>query len=101
MLVAQQRAVTLQLFTRYGSNARYLMDDEQQNPPRTVRHASWILLLKVRDNSDPMIVKTCGNLNHVEPSGVANEITLAPFVRDEFLLPKKIRYQEPRSMLYI
>ena len=92
MLVAQQRAVTLQLFTRYGSNARYLMDDEQQNPPRTVRHASWILLLEVRNDSKPMLVKPGGHLYHVDPARVANERALAPFVQDEVLLPTEIRY---------
>ena len=91
MLAAQKRAVTLQGFTHDGSDACDLMDDEQHNPLRLVWHASWLLLLEVRNKSEPMLVKPGGHLNHVEPEGVANERTLAPFGRDEFMLPKKIR----------
>ena len=72
ILVAQQRAVTLKAFTQDGSNACNLMDDEQQNPPRLDWNASWILLLEVRDYSDPMLVKPGGHFNNVEPVGVAN-----------------------------
>ena len=92
MLVSQQRAVTLQGFTRDGSNACNLIDNQQQNPPRLVFHTSWLLLFKVRNDNKPMIVKPGGHFNHVEPVGVANERALAPFVRDEFLMPTKIRY---------
>ena len=94
MLVAQQRAVTLQGFTRDGSNACDLMDDGQQNPPRLLWHTSWLLLLEVRDVSEPMLVKPGGHFNYVDPAGVANERAMSPFVRDEFLLPTKIRYHQ-------
>ena len=80
MPVAHHRAVTLRGFTQDGSNACNLMDDEQQKPPRLFWHASWLLLLGVPDNSEPMIFKPGDHLNHVEPAGVANERTLAPFV---------------------
>ena len=92
MMAAQHRYVTLQGFTRNGSDACNLMDDEQQNPPQIVWHASWLLIFKVRNASEPMLLKPGGHFDHVEPAGVANERALAPFVRDEFLLPTKIRY---------
>ena len=53
MLVAQQRAVTLQGFTQDGIDACNLMDYKQQNSPQLLWHASWILLLEVRDDSEP------------------------------------------------
>ena len=68
------------------------MDYKQQNPPQLGWHASWLLILKVRDKSEPMLVKPGGRLNHVDPAGVTNERAMALFIRDEFLLPKKIRY---------
>ena len=68
------------------------MDDEQQNTPRFVWNARWLLLLEVRNDSDPMLVKPGGHFNHVDPMGVANGRALALFVRDEFLLTTKIRY---------
>ena len=68
------------------------MDDKQQNPPQLVWHASWLLLLKVRKYIEVMLVKPGGHFNHIEPADVANERALAPFARDEFLLPTKIRY---------
>ena len=92
MLVAQQRAVTLQGFTLDGRNTCNLMDDEQQNPPRLVMHTIWILIFEICDDSEPMLVKPGGRFNHVEPAGVSNERALALFVRDEFMLPTKIRY---------
>ena len=92
MLVAQQRAVTLQGFTRDGSDTCNLMEDEQYNPPQIVWHASWILLFEVRDDSEPMLVKPGGHFNHVEPAGVTNKMAIAPFIRNEFLLLTKIRY---------
>ena len=72
MLVAQQRDATLQVFTQDGSNACNLMDNEQHNTPRLVCHTSWILLLGVRSNSGPMLVKPGGHFNYVEPAGVVN-----------------------------
>ena len=92
MLVAHQRDVTLQGFTQDGRDACDLMYDKQYNPPQLVQHASWILLLEVRDDSEPMLVKPGGHFDHVDPEGVANERGLDPFVRDEFLLTTKIRY---------
>ena len=68
------------------------MDNKQQNPPRLVWHEIWLLLFKVRDDSEPMLVKPGGHFDHVDPEGVANERGLDPFVRDEFLLTTKIRY---------
>ncbi|CAK9257996.1 unnamed protein product [Sphagnum jensenii] len=41
-----------------------------------------------------MLVKPGGHFDHVEPTRVANERALAPFVRDEVLLPTKIRYEQ-------
>ena len=79
MLVAQQHAVTLQVFTQDGRYVCNIMDKDQQNPPRLVWNASCILLLKVRDNSEPVLVKPGGHFNHVEPEGVANERALALF----------------------
>ena len=72
MLVAQQRSVTLKGFTRYGSDACDLMDDEQRNPPLFVWHASWLLLFEVSDDSEPMLVKPGGRFNRVKPAGIAN-----------------------------
>ena len=91
MLVSHQRSVTLQEFTQDVSDAHNLMDNEHQNPPQNFRHASWLLILKVCGYIDPMLVKTCGHLYHVDPACVANERALAPFVRDKVLLPTKIR----------
>ncbi|CAK9211024.1 unnamed protein product [Sphagnum troendelagicum] len=81
-------------FARDGSDARDFMDKEHQNPPRIVWHAIWLLFLEVRDDSEPMLVKPGGHFDHVEPTRVANERALAPFVRDEVLLPTKIRYEQ-------
>ena len=65
----------------------------KQNPPPTRSGMrDGILLFEVSDDSEPMLVKPGGHFNHVEPAGVANEMAQAPFVRDEFLLPTKIRY---------
>ena len=61
-------------------------------PPQLVWNASLLLILKVFNDRKPMLVKTGGHFNHVESAGVANERALAPFIRDEFLLPTKIRY---------
>ena len=80
MLVAQQRTMTLQEFTRDSSDACNLMDNEQQNPSRLVWHASWLLIFEVRENSEPMVVKPGGHFNHVEPASVANERALDLFV---------------------
>ncbi len=70
------------------------MDEEHQNPPRIVWHAIWLLFLEVRDDSKPMLVKLGGHFDHVEPTRVANERALVPFVRDEVLLPTKICYKQ-------
>ncbi len=70
------------------------MDEEHQNPPRIIRHAIWLLLLKVRDDSEPMLIEPGGHFDHAEPVRVANERALALFVRDEVLLPTKIRYEQ-------
>jgi hypothetical protein len=56
------------------------MDEEHQNPPRIIRQAIWLLSFEVRDDSEPMPVKTGGHFNHIEPARVANERALAPFV---------------------
>ena len=79
MLVSQQSVVILQGFTQDGRDACDLIDDKQHNPPRLVLHSSWILLLEVCNNSEPMLVKPGGNFNRVEPAGVANDRSLAPF----------------------
>ena len=60
MLVAQQRVVTLQEFTQDGSDACILMNNKQQNPPRLVWHAIWLLIREVYDNRDLMLVKPGG-----------------------------------------
>jgi hypothetical protein len=70
------------------------MDEEHQNPPRIARHAIWLHFFEVRDDSEPIPVKPGGHFDHVEPARVANERALAPFVRDEFLLPTKIRHEQ-------
>ena len=70
MVVAQQRVVTLQEFTQDGSDACILMNNKQQNPPRLVWHAIWLLLLKIRGNSETMLVKLGGHLYHFEPACV-------------------------------
>ncbi|CAM6014691.1 unnamed protein product [Sphagnum balticum] len=41
-----------------------------------------------------MLVKPSGHFDHVEPVCVTNEKALALFVRDEVLLPTKIRYEQ-------
>jgi hypothetical protein len=41
-----------------------------------------------------MPVKPGGHFDHGEPARVANERALAPFVRDEVLLPTKIRHEQ-------
>lgn len=84
--------MTLQRFTRNGSDAGDLMDDEQYNPPRLIRHASWLFLLEVRGDSLPMIVKPGGHHNHVKSARVANGRALPPFVQDEVLLSAKIQH---------
>jgi hypothetical protein len=50
---------------------------------------------EVRDDSEAMPVKLVGHFEHVEPARVANERTLAPFVRDEVLLDDE---DTPRTM---
>jgi len=70
------------------------MDKEHQNPPRIVRHAIWLLFLKVCNDSELMLVKLGGHFDHVEPARVVNERALALFVRDEILLPTKICYEQ-------
>ena len=92
MLVANQRAVTLQRFIKDDSDAHDIMDEEQHNPPQTVRHEIWLLLLKVCGNREPMIFKPGGNLNHVQTRSVTNDRALNPFVWDEVILPTKIQY---------
>ena len=85
--------MTLKGFTPDGRDARDIMDNEQHNPPQIVWHAIWLLPTKVCADIDPMLVKPVGHINHVQSASVANERALAPFVRDEVLLPKKIRYK--------
>jgi hypothetical protein len=94
MLIAQQRAMPLQGFARDGSDSRHLMDEEHQNPPRIVWHAIRLLFFEVRDDSEPMPVKPGGHFDHVEPARVEKERALAPFVRDEVLLPTTIRHEQ-------
>ena len=81
----------LQGFTQDGSNIRYLMDNEQQNTQQIIRHASWLLHLKVLTGSEPMLFKPGGYLN---TESVPNERALDPFVRDEVLIPTKIQYEQ-------
>jgi hypothetical protein len=69
-------------------------DEEHQNPPRIVWHAIWLRFFEVRDDSEPMPVKPGSHFDHVEPARVAIERALAPFVRDEVLLPTKIRHEQ-------
>ena len=57
------------------------MDDDQHNPPQILRNAIYLLHIKVRTDIKLMLVKPGSHLNHVEPAGVGNERTLAPFVR--------------------
>ena len=68
------------------------MDGEQQNTPRLVWYASWLLILELRGNSKTMLVKPGGHFKHVEPEGVTNQRELATFFREEFMLPTKICY---------
>jgi hypothetical protein len=70
------------------------MDEEHRNPPRIVRHATWLPFFEVRDDSEPMPVKPGGHFDHVEAVRVENERALAPLVRDEVLLPTKIRHEQ-------
>jgi hypothetical protein len=70
------------------------MDEEHQNPPRIVWHAIWLLFFEVRDDSEPMPVKPGGHFDQVEPARVENERAMDPFVRDEVLLPTRIRHEQ-------
>ena len=92
MLVAQKRAVTLKGFKQDGRNDRDIMDREHQNPLQIIWHASWLLHLEVRSDSETMLFKPVGNLNHVQPRSVTNDRALNPFFWDEFILPTKIQY---------
>ena len=94
MLVSQQRAVTLEESTKDGGDSRNLMNSDQKNPPKIVRNASWLLHIKVSTYIEPMLVKPCVNLNHVQPASVVNEKAMALFVRDEVLLLRKIRHEQ-------
>ena len=73
VLVAQQRAMTLQLSTQYDRDVHDLMDNYQQNPPWIVCHAIWVLHPEILDDSYPMLSKTGGPLNHVQTDSFANE----------------------------
>ena len=97
VFVAHQCYVTLQVFTQDVSYACNIIDDNRQNPPKMVWHASWILHLKIRTKRNLILVKPCGHLNHVQLASVANERALTPFVRDEVLLPKNIQYGRCKS----
>ena len=93
ILVAKHRAVTLQGFTQDIRDARDIMDGDQHNQLRTFRNAIWLLHLEVYADNEKMIAKPGGQLNHGKSVSVANERSLAPFVPENFLLPKKIQYE--------
>jgi hypothetical protein len=54
----------------------------------------WLILFEVRGDSEPMPVKPGGHFDHAEPARVASERALAPFVRDEVMLPRKMRHEQ-------
>ena len=80
MLVVKYCPVTLHICTLDGGDARDLMDDKQHHPPQIFWDASWIINLEVRADSEPMLVKPVGRINHVCLSIVVNERAVAPFV---------------------
>ena len=69
-MVSQKSVITLQGLAHDGSNARNLMDDEQQNSPRLVWHARQIIILELHDNAKMMFVEPGGHLDHAEPESV-------------------------------
>ena len=86
--------MSLQGFSCYNSDAHNITDDKKHKSPRLIWHARRILLLKLHVNSNPVLVKPVGHLDHVEPTRVTNKISLSLLLLDEIIMTTKVHHEK-------
>lgn len=79
------------IWQRYPRSNGQRVSEYTTNPPAC--NLSF-LLFEIRDDSEPMPVKPGGYFDYRDPGCIENKISLTPFVRDEVLLPAKIRFEQ-------